>query len=253
MRKKIREFENFASQNTQRFVSIKLISSSLNDISNIINDRQLNWKIKIVTKNENKKIKCLTNINASFSSFIKKIFVKQHNIFQIKLTQFINLKLINDSFVKQITHAIKIKIIFEKHKKQLWNLVIDIFDYDIIFDESWLKKHDFQINHKNRIMTFNSKHCYVNCNSFFETITISNFNFKFHRKKKHKKNKQFTIEKCIRDVDIIHISIYVYFKMFCKKKWNNRFVTRTFWNFQTIVKKKTNICWLTFSLRKLLS
>ena len=49
----------------------------------------------------------------------KKKFVKQHNIFQIKLTQFINLKLIDDSFVKQITHAIKIKIIFEKHKKQL--------------------------------------------------------------------------------------------------------------------------------------
>ena len=35
-------------------------------------------------------------------------------------------------------------------------------------------------------MIFNFKHCCVNCNSFFEIITIINRNFKFKNKRKKK-------------------------------------------------------------------
>ena len=82
-------------------------------------------------------------------------------------------------------------------------------------------------------MTFNFKHCCVNCNSFFEIVTVVDRNFKL--KNKRKKNKSSKEKKCTRDkFDITHLSVYIFMKMAHKKKRSNCHVIRAFRSFEQI-------------------
>ena len=189
MRKKIRELKKIIEQNISRFVTIKLISFLLNNIFIVFNERQMNWIVKIIVKHVTIKTLTLINFDVSIRVHINRKYVKQHKLFIVEFTKFIKLKLINEFFVKNITHATKIDLMIDDYYKQLWIFVIDCENFDIILKQSWLLNHNSHIDWKNRIMTFNFKHCCVNCNSIFEIITIINRNFKF--KNKHRKNKFF--------------------------------------------------------------
>ena len=65
------------------------------------------------------KIKCLIDIDVLIILYVKNKYVKQYKIFLISFAQFIQLKFINELIKKQITHAAKIKIMFENYCKQL--------------------------------------------------------------------------------------------------------------------------------------
>ena len=131
---------------------------------------------------------------------------------------------------------------FENYCEQLWCFVINIFNFDIIFDESWLKKHNFQIDHYNCIIIFNFNYCCVNCNLFFEIVIIVEFDFKLRRKNRKKKffdknkfinksvkifdknkfaeklmKKFFKKKICIKNVNIIYILIYAFLRITKKK------------------------------------
>ena len=80
----------------------------------------------------------------------------------------------------------------------------------------WLKKHNSNINYVDRVMLFNSNHCCVNCNSFFEIILIIELKSRL-RKKKFKK--QFSNIKSIKNHDINHFSTYSFLKMIRKKNY----------------------------------
>ena len=197
----------------------------------------MNWNVKIIVKHNTIKTLILIDFDVSIRIYVNRKYVKQHKLFTIEFTKFIKLKFVNEFFVKNITHVAKIELLFNDHHEQLWIFVIDCENFDIIFEQSWLSNHNSHIDWKNRIMTFNFKHCCVNCNSFFEIITIINRNFKF--KNKHRKNKFSKKKQCICDkFDITHFSIYIFIKMIHKKKRNNCYMIRTFRNFKQIWNEK---------------
>ena len=65
-------------------------------------------------------------------------------------------------------------------------------------------------------MLFNLNHCCVNCNSFFEIISIIEFESRF-RKKNFKK--QSSNIKSIKNHDINHFSTYSFLKIIRKKNY----------------------------------
>ena len=80
-------------------------------------------------------------------------------------------------------------------------------------------------------MLFNSNYCCVNCNSFFEIISIIEFESRL-RKKIFKK--QFSNIKSIKNHDINHFSTYSFLKMARKK--NHEVVVMWFEHFETFNK-----------------
>ena len=142
--------------------------------------------------------------------------MKLHKLFTIKLIKIIRLKLTNESLIDTIIHITKIKIMINGYKKQIWLFVTLLFNFDIILNMSWLKKHNSNINYVNHVMLFNSNHCCVNYNSFFEIISTIEFKLRF-RKKKFKK--QFSNIKSIKNYDINHFLTYSFLKITRKKNY----------------------------------
>ena len=134
MRKKIHELKNSITQNNQRFVTIKLIFFKLGNIFNVININQINWKRKIVTKNEFRKARIFTNTKTSIKFIVNINYVKQHRISTIELDKHIKIEFVDEFFDVNVTHAVKVKFMINEHKKQMWAFVIEISNFDIILD-----------------------------------------------------------------------------------------------------------------------
>ena len=119
MYKKIREFKKIIEQNISRFVIIKLISFLLNNIFIVFNKQQMNWNVKIIIKNNTIKTLILINFDVLIKVYVNYKYVKQYKLFTIEFTKFIKLKFVNEFFVKNITHVVKINLLFNDHYKQL--------------------------------------------------------------------------------------------------------------------------------------
>ena len=219
LRKRIRQFENFFFQKISRFVIVKLVFfNKINFI--VVNDRQLNWKVKINIQNEFVEATLLIDIEVSAQFFVKRFFVKRNKLFFVLLKKSIQFQFADEFLELNITHMIMINILFEKHRKNFWCLITNIFNHDIILKKFWLKQHDFFIDHINRIMIFNFEFCCFNCNSNFTFVTIKNSSFKFKKKRKNKfrENNFIDFLQFHQNADITQISIYIFFKMTRKKQ-----------------------------------
>ena len=221
MRKRIRELEDFATRNVQRLAVVKLASSTqIGPI--IINARQLDWKARVATLEGLVNASLLTDTGASAQSFVRKSFVKQYRISLVLLERPIQLQLADGSLGDNITHMAQLNILLGDHREQLWCLVTDIPNHDIILGEPWLEQHGPRIDHINRTMTFNSEYCCSNCNpTCLEPVTIIGRGSRLKKKDlkeeppdhKHSHN-----EEPHHNADIAHISAYAFLKMARRKE-----------------------------------
>ena len=119
LRKKIHEFEKIIEQNIFRFVTINLVSFSLNNVFIVFNKRQINWNVKIIVKHVIIKTLTLIDFDVSIRIYVNDKYVKQHKLFIVEFIKFIKLKFVNEFFVKNITHTTKIELLIDDYYKQL--------------------------------------------------------------------------------------------------------------------------------------
>ncbi len=132
-----------------------------------------NWFLK---KDKSSKVKCARDQNVhrveNTSSevfayiFMNKFFAQQHYFFLHQLTYFYRLWEFDDQviLINDITHIIEITMILDEHIKKLFFYVIELNQYLIIMNLSWLHHHVIDINFEHNILIlffiFCLNHCY---------------------------------------------------------------------------------------------
>ena len=208
MRKKIKKLKHFIDSH---LATVKLSSISLDVyISEIRNERQLNFDAKIETIKSFKKAYLLTNTDVFASDFVNANFVKQHKLSIMSLKNFIKLRLTNNKLASNITRMTLIKFQLTKHVIELWCLVTLLSKFDLILNMSWLKQHDFHVSFKKRFLTFNSNHCLKHCIHNYKFITVYSREIK----------KSIESSLSINQADIAEITVIAFVKMIVKKKNN---------------------------------
>ena len=206
MRKRIKKLEHLIDSH---LVTVKLSSISLNVyISEIRNERQLNFDVKIETVKELKKAYLLTNTDASASEFVNINFVKHHKLLTMSLKNSIKLRLTNNNLAFNITRMTLMKFQLAKHVIELWCLVTSLRKFDLILDMSWLEQHDLHVSFKKRSLTFNFDYCLKHCSHNYKFITIYSREIK----------KSLEFKSSINQVDITEITVTAFVKMTAKEK-----------------------------------
>ena len=129
----------------------------------LLNERQLDFIIKLHTFKKSRKVSLMTDTKASIHDFVKLNFVKYYKLSTIVLTSSVQLKLIDNDTTHQLTHMTQVKIQLNEHLEKFWCFIASINRFEIILDMSWLKNHDVHIECENRSLFFEFEYCLNNC------------------------------------------------------------------------------------------
>ncbi len=108
--------------------------------------------------------------------FMNKFFTQQHHIFLYQLTHSCRLQEFDDqvTLINNITYVVKITMILNEYIKKLFFYVIELSQYFIIMNLSWLHHHVIDVNFEHNILILSFFFCLNHCCSFF--IKIYDFN-----------------------------------------------------------------------------
>ena len=85
----------------------------------LLNERQLDFIIKVHTFKESRKISLIIDTRASAHDFVKLNFVKYYKLSTITLINSIQFKLIDNDTTHQFTHMTQVKIQLNEHFEKL--------------------------------------------------------------------------------------------------------------------------------------
>ena len=134
LRKKIIQLEIIIES---QFVIVKLcFSDSKKYTSHISNDKQLNFKNKIMIVNDEHDVNILIDTKIFVFFFINDNYVRFHKLSTIIFNKFIKLRLINNDLIFNITHMIQMKFKLTKHVIEIWSFVTKLIHFDMILNMS---------------------------------------------------------------------------------------------------------------------
>ncbi len=150
------------------------------------------------------KVLALTLIDSEVFAyvFMNKFFAQQHHLFLHQLTHSCRLWEFDDqvALINDITHVIKITMILDEHIKKLFFYVIELSQYFIIMDLSWLHHHVIDVNFEHNIFILSFFFCLNYCYSFLVKIydlnqQEENFLFKVNKVAFSQSRSQFAHKK----------------------------------------------------------
>ena len=98
--------------------------------------------------------------NGSEADLVDTSFARKQQLPIFKLTQSIPLKLGDGTPYAQLTEAALVDLQIGDHHEQKLFYIANLVKYKIILGDGWLKKHNPQINFKERSIAFNSADCF---------------------------------------------------------------------------------------------
>ena len=223
------EYEQLNAFNVEKDVSLAKVKLTFNhiDLTQLVNERQLNFIVKAHVQVEAIKVEILINTRIFNKSFMNINFVKKHKFSTIELRNSIKLRLIDNKSTLNITHMSQLKFSLETHMNEIWCLVTKLEKYFLILSMSWLKEHMINIKSKNRALQFFNSKCIVNCLRDHKLTTIYN-----------SESRTRQVEASLQDKDIHLISTWAFIKMIDKK--NNEIIVMWFEHFETLNQSKKN-------------
>ncbi len=150
------------------------------------------------------KVLALTLIDSEVFAyvFMNKFFAQQHHLFLHQLTHSCRLWEFDDqvALINDITHVIKITMILDEHIKRLFFYVIELSQYFIIMNLSWLHHHVIDVNFEHNIFILSFFFCLNYCYSFLVKIydlnqQEENFLFKVNKVAFSQSRSQFAHKK----------------------------------------------------------
>ena len=120
----------------------------------LLNDKQLDFIIKIHTFKKSRKISLMIDTKTSIHDFVKFNFVKYYKFSTIILINSIQFKLIDNDIIHQFTHMTQVKIQLNEYFEKFWCFIASINRFEVILDMSWLENHDVHIKCENRSLFF---------------------------------------------------------------------------------------------------
>ncbi len=120
--------------------------------------------------------------------FMNKFFAQQHHLFLHQLTHSCRLWEFDDqvTLINYIIHVIEITMILDEHIEKLFFYVIELSQYLIIMNLSWLHHHVIDVNFEHNILILSFFFCLNYCCSFLVKIydldqQEENFSFKVNK------------------------------------------------------------------------
>ncbi len=120
--------------------------------------------------------------------FMNKFFTQQHHFLLHQLTYSCRLQEFNDqvALINDIIHVIEITMILDEHIEKLFFYIIELSQYLIIMNLSWLHHHVIDVNFKHNILILSFFFCFNHYCSFFIKIydlnqQEENFSFKVNK------------------------------------------------------------------------
>ncbi len=120
--------------------------------------------------------------------FMNKFFTQQHHLFLHQLTHSCRLWEFNNqvALIDDIIHVVEITMILDEYIERLFFYVIELSQYFIIMNLSWLYHHVMNVNFEHNILIlfffFCLNHC---CSSFIKIYDLNqqeeNFSFKVNK------------------------------------------------------------------------
>ncbi len=133
-------------------------------------------------------ILALIDSEVSAYVFMNKFFTQQHHLFLYQLTHSCRLQEFDDqvALINDIIHVIEITMILNEYIKKLFFYVIELNQYFIIMNLSWLHHHIIDVNFKHNIFILSFFFCFNHCYSFLVKIydlnqQEENFSFKVNK------------------------------------------------------------------------
>ncbi len=134
--------------------------------------------------------------------FMNKFFAQQHHLFLHQLTHSRRLQEFDDqvALIDDITHVVEITMILDEHIERLFFYVIELSQYFIIMNLSWLHHHVIDVNFEHNILILSFFFCFNHCCSFFVKIydlnqQEENFSFEVNKVTFSQSRSQFTRKK----------------------------------------------------------
>ncbi len=134
--------------------------------------------------------------------FMNKFFAQQHHFFLHQLTHSCRLQEFNDqvTLINDMIHVVEITMILNEHIKKLFFYVIELSQYFIIMNLSWLHHHIIDVNFEHNILTLSFFFCFNHYCSFLIKIynlnqQEENFSFKVNKVAFSQSRSQFTHKK----------------------------------------------------------
>ncbi len=134
--------------------------------------------------------------------FMNKFFAQQHHFFLHQLTHSCKLQEFDDqvALINDIIHVIEITMILDEHIERLFFYVIELSQYLIIMNLSWLRHHIIDVNFEHNILILSFFFCLNHCCSFLIKIydlnqSEENFSFEVNKIVFFQSRSQFTHKK----------------------------------------------------------
>ena len=158
----------------------------------------------------------LIDTGSAAEGIVDSQFVKQHSLQAIPLARPCQLRLADGTISDaKGTHAALVKINHSGHRSEVWCIVLDIRNYDIILGTPWLYNHNPLIDHRQQSLTFQIEECLASCNYLCQPIT-------HYRKKadaiEAKERKEAAKKKHLQQFDIAEVSAEVFDAMSRRSK-----------------------------------
>ncbi len=150
------------------------------------------------------KVLALALIDSEVSAyvFMNKFFTQQHYLFLHQLTHFCRLWEFNDqvALIDDIIHVVEITMILDEYIERLFFYVIELSQYFIIMNLSWLCHHVMNVNFEHNILILFFFFCLNHCwSSFIKIYDLNqqeeNFSFKVNKVAFFQSHSQFTHKK----------------------------------------------------------
>lgn len=118
------------------------------------------------------KSKLLVDTGASGRAFVDRRFVKLHKLPTMALHNPIKLRLADDNYAPNISHAAQVMVNLHGHVESLWCLITELGQFAVILGMPWVQEHDIRIEGGKRSIEFHSDHCMEHCLVHHEPIKI---------------------------------------------------------------------------------
>ena len=133
---------------------------------------------------------------------MNKFFTQQHHFLLHQLTHYCRLQEFDDqvTLINDITHVVEITMILDEHIERLFFYVIELSQYFIVINLSWLCHHVIDVNFEHNILILSFFFCFNHCCSSFVTIynfnqQEENFSFEVNKVTFFQSRSQFTYKK----------------------------------------------------------
>ena len=199
-------------ESKQKSPELQLAACYTTDRPEIQIGKQLDMKGDVVLPGRRiQKVRNLLDTGSSAEGIVSTSFAKKHSLQKIALKHSYGLRMADGKKSSdKATHAAKVVIDHSGHISEIWCIILDIINFDIILGEPWLIDHHALLDFHNHALVFAAEECRENC---IKTGTVVTHYRNRQDEKEATHRKDSARKRFLKEHDVAEVSAAAFHKM----------------------------------------